>query len=105
MFEHEPRCGPFSIVKDFNAWFAALANRPCRKLAEYVDPIRSGLSDHASIVFTHGDLYRSNIIVSRSSDGPPRVRAIIEQHQSGGTRLSGSSAKQLTRRIRVANGL
>ena len=105
MFEHEPRCGPFSTVKDFNDWFAALANPLCRNLAEYVDPIRSGLPDHASTGFTHGDLHRSNMIVSRSSDVHPRVRAIIDRHQSGGTQFSGNSAKQLTRWNRVANGL
>lgn len=48
------------------------------------DPRRRELPDDVPIVFTHGDLHRSNIIVSPSTDpGPPRVLAVVDWHQSG----------------------
>src|SRR2546423_5094886 len=33
--------------------------------------------------FTHGDLHRSNILITSPGEGPPRVTAIIDWHQSG----------------------
>jgi len=45
-----------------------------------LEPYRKDLPDDSEIVFTHGDLHRSNIIVSCT---PPRVAAIIDWEQSG----------------------
>lgn len=45
--------------------------------------MRSLLLDDVSITFTHGDLHRSNIIVSPEGEGALRVLAIIDWHQSG----------------------
>jgi len=45
--------------------------------------MRSELPDDVAITFTHGDLHRSNIIVSLEGKGAPRVLAIIDWHQSG----------------------
>lgn len=45
--------------------------------------MRPSLNDSASIRFTHGDLHRSNILITCASDGPPRVIAIIDWTQSG----------------------
>lgn len=45
--------------------------------------MRSGLPDGVPITFTHGDLHRSNIILSPDGEGPPRVLALIDWHQSG----------------------
>ena len=50
---------------------------------EVVDPMRSGLPDDDSIIFTHGDLHRSNILVSKFNKGPLCIVAIIDWHQSG----------------------
>ena len=47
------------------------------------DPWRPGLLDDAPIIFTHGDLHRSNILMSWDENGMPRVAAIIDWHQSG----------------------
>ena len=47
------------------------------------DSWRPGLSDDAPIIFTHGDLHRSNILMSWDENGMPRVAAIIDWHQSG----------------------
>jgi hypothetical protein len=82
MFEGLPKGGPFSSVKEFHDWFANQANRFHPNLEEFVDPMRPGLPDSASIKFTHGDLHRSNIIMSPDSN-PPRIRAIIDWQQSG----------------------
>jgi aminoglycoside phosphotransferase (APT) family kinase protein len=45
------------------------------------DPWRGLLKDDSEIMLTHGDLHRSNIIVSAAS--PARVIAIIDWEQSG----------------------
>jgi aminoglycoside phosphotransferase (APT) family kinase protein len=44
--------------------------------------MRSKLSDDVPIKFTHGDLHRSNILVSPIGT-PPRIVGIIDWHQSG----------------------
>lgn len=44
------------------------------------EPYRKDLPDDSEIVFTHGDLHRSNIIISST---PPRVAALIDWEQSG----------------------
>lgn len=48
-----------------------------------VDPMRYGLLDDVPIVFTHNDLHRSNIMMSKLDSGPLRILAIIDWHQSG----------------------
>jgi aminoglycoside phosphotransferase (APT) family kinase protein len=45
------------------------------------DPYRNFLSDNGPILFTHGDLDRSNIIISTTS--PARVLGIIDWEQAG----------------------
>lgn len=44
--------------------------------------MRSGLPDNVPIKFTHGDLSRSNIIVSPEG-APAHVAAIVDWHQAG----------------------
>lgn len=39
--------------------------------------------DDMPVIFTHADLEFSNILISRSSDAPPCIVAIIDWHQSG----------------------
>ncbi|KMU82144.1 hypothetical protein CISG_09580 [Coccidioides immitis RMSCC 3703] len=46
-----------------------------------MEPFRSELPDDAAISFTHGDLHRSNIMVSKSE--PWRVVSIVDWEQSG----------------------
>lgn len=83
MFESQAHTGPFSTVKEFHDWFTGIVNRHHPNPEEFVDPLRGDLPDDAPITFTHGDLHRSNIIVSPSTEGPPVVRAIVDWHQSG----------------------
>ena len=45
--------------------------------------MRSGLHHDDKIVFTHSDLHRSNILVSKLDNEVPRNVAIIDWHQSG----------------------
>ena len=71
----------FSSVATFHNWFTTLATpEDARNLPH---PLRHWLPDYAAVSFTHGDLHRSNIIVSAKKDGPVRVRAIVDWHQSG----------------------
>lgn len=42
-----------------------------------------GLSDETPVVFTHNDLDQSNILIFKAGDGPLRLVAIIDWHQSG----------------------
>jgi hypothetical protein len=77
-----PSAGPFPSVKEFHDWFSFLYRRNLSNPNTYPqDPYRSGLPDDAQIVFTHGDLHRSNIIVTKS--GPPKILALIDWHQAG----------------------
>jgi hypothetical protein len=46
-----------------------------------IEPFRQGLPDNIDIKFTHGDLHRSNIILTNSN--PPRVAAIVDWEQAG----------------------
>jgi aminoglycoside phosphotransferase (APT) family kinase protein len=43
----------------------------------------SGLADDTPVRFTHADLDQANILVSTADDGPLRIVAIIDWHQSG----------------------
>ena len=72
--------GPFTSVKDFHDWFILQYKRKMPDPETVLEPYRKDLPDDSEIVFTHGDLHRSNIIVSCT---PPRVAAIIDWEQSG----------------------
>ncbi|OJJ32513.1 hypothetical protein ASPWEDRAFT_31406 [Aspergillus wentii DTO 134E9] len=78
VFVYQPKTGPFSSVKDFNDWFAAL--HQLRLGVKYDDPNRPFLPDTGEINLTHGDLHRRNIIVPSTS--PARV-VIVDWQQSG----------------------
>ncbi|GFN10868.1 phosphotransferase enzyme family protein [Aspergillus tubingensis] len=73
---------PFPTVRQFHDWFTFF---PRRRMSDPysvpIEPYRYGLPDHCAIKFTHGDLHRSNIIVTSSP--PYRVMAIIDWEQSG----------------------
>ncbi|KLJ07850.1 hypothetical protein EMPG_16680 [Blastomyces silverae] len=74
--------GPFQSVKDFHDWFIFLCRRPMTDPHSIpIEPFRSELPDNAAITFTHGDLHRSNIILSESE--PRRIVAIVDWEQSG----------------------
>ncbi|KAK4621530.1 hypothetical protein CLAFUW4_06965 [Fulvia fulva] len=72
--------GPFDNVHSFHDWLAKLAcANDARKDVEEL----SGLEDSVAVTFTHGDLDHSNILISKKPDGPPKIVAIIDWHQSG----------------------
>ncbi|KAI0835950.1 hypothetical protein F5Y06DRAFT_274830 [Hypoxylon sp. FL0890] len=81
----DPHVGPFENITQFHDFFARYS---CRLHPDWNPrrdfPELAGLTDDRPIVFTHGDLDRSNIIISpRNGESPPRVAAIIDWHQSG----------------------
>lgn len=80
VFEFYENRGPFLTVKQFHDWFAALTDP---NPGNSYDPFRSQLSDEAPIRFTHGDLHPSNILISSGPNGPPKICATIDWHQSG----------------------
>lgn len=74
--------GPFATVRDFHDWFTFLHRR--RMSDPYsvpVEPFRHDLPDNSAVKFTHGDLHRSNIIVTLTP--PYRVLAVVDWEQSG----------------------
>jgi aminoglycoside phosphotransferase (APT) family kinase protein len=74
--------GPFMTVSDFHDWFTFLYRRPMPDPHSIpVEPFRHDLPDNCAIKFTHGDLHRSNIIVTPSR--PYRALAIVDWEQSG----------------------
>ncbi|KKZ62498.1 hypothetical protein EMCG_03093 [[Emmonsia] crescens] len=74
--------GPFQSVKALHDWFIFLCRRPMTDPHSIpIEPFRSELPDNAAITFTHGDLHRSNIILSESE--PQRIVAIVDWEQSG----------------------
>ncbi|PYH72624.1 phosphotransferase family protein [Aspergillus vadensis CBS 113365] len=79
---HLHEAGPFPTVRQFHDWFTFL---PRRRMSDPysvpIEPYRYGLPDHCAIKFTHGDLHRSNIIITSSP--PHHVLAIIDWEQSG----------------------
>jgi hypothetical protein len=80
--EYRPEAGPFDSVKEFHDWFTALFKRPMPDPESVpIEPFRPDLSDDSSIVFTHGDLHPSNIILSLSE--PTQIIAIIDWEQAG----------------------
>lgn len=67
--------------KDFNDWFSALPQHWVPEEAQYKDPYRGYLPDIGKIKFTHGDLHRSNIIISTGMS--PCILAIIDWAHAG----------------------
>ncbi|KAL1970916.1 hypothetical protein VTN77DRAFT_2750 [Rasamsonia byssochlamydoides] len=80
-----PPAGPFATVRDFHDWFAWLPCRHNPNPPSAVNPMRQGLPDNADIVFSHGDLHRSNILIAPcpSSPGGLSVCAIVDWQQAG----------------------
>ncbi|KAK3290383.1 kinase-like domain-containing protein [Chaetomium fimeti] len=84
---NDPPGGPFHSVAEFHDWMSILIRTgfeqhwPGKKPSELPDPCRERLPDDAPVVFTHGDLHPSNIMVS--ADSPCKVVAIVDWHQSG----------------------
>ncbi|KAB8259852.1 kinase-like domain-containing protein [Aspergillus pseudonomiae] len=74
--------GPIATVREFHEWFTFL---PRRRMSDPysvpVEPFRHDLPDNSTIKFTHGDLHRSNIIVTPFA--PYRILAIVDWEQSG----------------------
>jgi hypothetical protein len=81
IFERVSPAGPFPTVSAFHDWFSFPNKLRRGRLQDH--PFRSELrdADGEPITFTHGDLHRSNILVS--STGPPKILALIDWHQSG----------------------
>ncbi|KAK2789550.1 hypothetical protein FQN53_001669 [Emmonsiellopsis sp. PD_33] len=74
--------GPFTTVKQFHDWFTFLPRRPMPDPHSVpIEPFRQDLPDDSPIKFTHGDLHRSNIVVTRSR--PYKVTAVVDWEQSG----------------------
>jgi hypothetical protein len=76
----QPETGPFNSLKDFHGWFIFQYKRKMPDPETVPEPYRAHLPDDSEITFTHGDLHRSNILVSAT---PPRVTALIDWEQSG----------------------
>lgn len=72
--------GPFSTVTAFHDFFGGLASR--KRSRREIEEL-AGLKDDVSTCFTHDDLDQSNILISKVNDGPIRIVAIIDWHQSG----------------------
>ncbi|RLL97414.1 hypothetical protein CFD26_102572 [Aspergillus turcosus] len=80
--DYIPGEGPFTTVREFHDWFTFLPRRPMQDpYSVPVEPYRYELPDDCAIKFTHGDLHRSNIIISSSK--PYRTLTIIDWEQSG----------------------
>ena len=83
VFQFKPPGGPFSSVKHFHDWFARLLFARVSDQANIHDPYRSHLPDKSAITLTHGDLHRSNILISATAARPTRVVAIIDWAHAG----------------------
>ncbi|EPS35557.1 hypothetical protein H072_11042 [Dactylellina haptotyla CBS 200.50] len=70
-----------SSVEDFHDNFLFLLVSRRHPPFEGPHPWRAEFSDDVPIVFTHGDLHKSNFIVSREK--PIRIKAVIDWEQSG----------------------
>ncbi|KAF2002346.1 phosphotransferase enzyme family protein [Amniculicola lignicola CBS 123094] len=83
--ESQVKTGPFLSVKDFHDWFIHQYKRRLSRADQETipEPYRQDLPDTSRIVFTHGDLHQSNVIISSSPSGPPQVAAVIDWEQSG----------------------
>ncbi|KAF2801404.1 uncharacterized protein BDZ99DRAFT_528512 [Mytilinidion resinicola] len=82
ILEFKPSPEPaWTSVASFHNWLSWLWRRHAPEPNEIADPWRQLLDDNSPVVLTHGDLHRSNIIVSATS--PVQVVAIIDWEQSG----------------------
>nr|POF17742.1 hypothetical protein CFP56_13154 [Quercus suber] len=77
--------GPFPNVATFHDFFVGLPwyTRPECAGSKLDRKARAGLEDDVPVVFTHGDLDQTNILISRAGQGPLRIMAVIDWHQSG----------------------
>ncbi|KAH7150465.1 kinase-like domain-containing protein [Dactylonectria estremocensis] len=76
-----PTAGPFHGVSEFHDWFTSTTGPAdtCGKKTPH--PYRTFLPDEVPVVFTHGDLHPSNIIIS---PGPnPKIAAVVDWQQAG----------------------
>ncbi|KAI2730428.1 hypothetical protein CBS147332_2280 [Penicillium roqueforti] len=77
-----PEAGTFNTVREFHDWFTFLHRRPMPDpYIVPIEPFRQDLPDDSEIKFTHSDLHRSNILITRSE--PYRVLAVVDWEQSG----------------------
>ncbi|CRK13894.1 hypothetical protein BN1723_010163 [Verticillium longisporum] len=85
--DKRPWTGPFDSVKALHDWFANTSKMgfeaiwPGRTLEEIPDGFRHLFPDDSKVVFTHGDLHPTNIMVNPVS--PEQIVAIIDWEQSG----------------------
>ncbi|KAJ5130650.1 Aminoglycoside phosphotransferase [Penicillium bovifimosum] len=77
-----PEAGPFNTVQEFHGWFTFLYRKPMPDpYSVPIEPFRQDLPDDSEIKSTHGDLHRSNVLITRSE--PYHVLAIVDWEQSG----------------------
>ncbi|KAF1842869.1 uncharacterized protein K460DRAFT_314583 [Cucurbitaria berberidis CBS 394.84] len=81
ILDFQPSPGPWKSAASFHDWLSWLWRRRAPEPDQIADPWRQMLDDKSDIVLTHGDLHRSNIIVSATS--PVYVVAIVDWEQSG----------------------
>ncbi|KAJ5189992.1 Aminoglycoside phosphotransferase [Penicillium cf. griseofulvum] len=80
--ESMPEAGPFNTVQEFHDWFTFLYRKPMSDpYSVPIEPFRQDLPDNSEIKFTHSDLHRSNILITRSE--PYHVLALVDWEQSG----------------------
>ena len=76
--------GPFPNVKAFHDTLVHLPYPDRYDPNDPPHPYRGFLHNDAPVVFAHGDLHRSNIMITPTSEGcSPRVLAIIDWCHSG----------------------
>ncbi|KFY39364.1 hypothetical protein V494_04012 [Pseudogymnoascus sp. VKM F-4513 (FW-928)] len=83
LFDFSQPAGPFEDSTRFYDWFSQLGGPRPYDTDAPKHPMRPGLPNDPSIVFTHSDLHRSNIIVTKLDSETPRILAIVDWHQSG----------------------
>lgn len=76
-----PLLRPFTSRTVFHDWLSWLWRRHVPDPQSIEDEWRDLLPDNGPIVFTHGDLHQSNIIVTATS--PCKVVSIIDWEQAG----------------------
>ena len=80
--------GPFPDLTTFHNTFGQLVYRPGCTWPTAEEPRKrleeiAGFTDDVPVIFTHGDLDQSNILVSKEGAGPIRILALIDWYQSG----------------------